>query len=191
MKLNRLGESELRVSEIALGTMTWGEQNSERDAHLQLDFALAHGRFVQSALFENNVFLVAQHMMQYAVTGVAAAPMPQRLSAWAIYDVFDTADGAQLFVAVVSDAQWNVFCARFGLDELAADALLATNNQRVHARIVGRTRLYRSGHRAPGRRRRDRGSPVSALDAAPARNSAARARALPIANLNVAAAGCM
>jgi len=50
MKLNKLGESELRVSEICLGTMTWGEQNSERDAHLQLDFALDHGiNFIDTA----------------------------------------------------------------------------------------------------------------------------------------------
>ena len=92
------------------------------------------GQFVQSALFENNVFLVAQHMMQYAVTGKPAAPMPSRLSAWAIYDVFDTADAGQLFVGVVSDTQWKVFCERFGMTELAGDASLATNNQRVHAR---------------------------------------------------------
>jgi crotonobetainyl-CoA:carnitine CoA-transferase CaiB-like acyl-CoA transferase len=89
---------------------------------------------VQSALFENSVFLVAQHMMQYAVTGAPAAPMPNRLSAWAIYDVFDTADAGQLFVAVVSDTQWKVFCEHFGMTALAADASLATNNQRVHAR---------------------------------------------------------
>jgi crotonobetainyl-CoA:carnitine CoA-transferase CaiB-like acyl-CoA transferase len=92
------------------------------------------GQFVQSALFENNVFLVAQHMMQYAVTGRAAAPMPSRLSAWAIYDIFDTADGGQLFVGVVSDTQWKVFCEDFGMSELAADATLATNNLRVQAR---------------------------------------------------------
>ena len=92
------------------------------------------GQYVQSALFENNVFLVAQHMMQYAVTGKPAAPMPSRLSAWAIYDVFDTADGGQLFVGVVSDTQWKAFCERFGMTELAADASLATNNQRVQAR---------------------------------------------------------
>jgi len=92
------------------------------------------GQFVQSALFENNVFLVAQHMMQFAVTGKAAAPMPGRLSAWAIYDVFDTADAGQLFVGVVSDTQWKAFCEQFGMSELAADASLATNIQRVHAR---------------------------------------------------------
>ncbi len=50
MKLNQIGDSNLKVSEICLGTMTWGEQNSERDAHLQLDFALDHGiNFIDTA----------------------------------------------------------------------------------------------------------------------------------------------
>src|SRR5665647_2770167 len=40
------------------------------------------GQEVQAALFENNVFLVGQHMLQYAITGVAAEPMPNRISAW-------------------------------------------------------------------------------------------------------------
>lgn len=103
-------------------------------AALQEKNRTGRGQLVQSALFENNVFLVAQHMLQYAVTGKPAAPMPSRLSAWAIYDVFDTADGGQLFVGVVSDTQWKVFCDQFGMAALAADATLATNNQRVHAR---------------------------------------------------------
>ncbi len=60
------------------------------------------GQEVQSALFENNVFLVAQHMMQYAVTGNAAAPMPSRISAWAVYDVFSVKNGEQIFLAVAS-----------------------------------------------------------------------------------------
>jgi crotonobetainyl-CoA:carnitine CoA-transferase CaiB-like acyl-CoA transferase len=92
------------------------------------------GQFVQSGLYENNIYLVAQHMMQYAVTGRPAAPMPARLSAWAIYDVFDTADGDQVFVGVVSDSQWKTFCESFGLADLGADPALAANNQRVHAR---------------------------------------------------------
>lgn len=92
------------------------------------------GQFVQSGLYENSAFLVAQHMMQYAVTGKAAAPMPSRISAWAIYDVFTTEDGEQVFVGVVSDSQWKVFCEAFGFDDLAADSSLALNNQRVQAR---------------------------------------------------------
>jgi len=92
------------------------------------------GQEVQSALFENNVFLVAQHMMQYAVTGHAAAPMPNRISAWAVYDVFSVRNGEQIFLAVVSDTQWALFCEAFGLDDLKADERIATNNQRVQAR---------------------------------------------------------
>ena len=58
------------------------------------------GQQVQSGLFENNVFLMAQHMMQFAVTGQAAAPMPSRISAWAVYDVFTVKGDQQIFLAV-------------------------------------------------------------------------------------------
>ena len=92
------------------------------------------GRQVQSALFENNVLLVAQHMMQFAVTGQPAAPMPARISAWAVYDVFTVRDGEQIFLAVVSDTAWAVFCDAFGFGDLKADPRLATNNDRVRAR---------------------------------------------------------
>ena len=92
------------------------------------------GQEVQSALYENNVFLVAQHMMQFAVTGEPAAPMPSRISAWAVYDVFTVRDGEQIFLAVVSDTQWAVFCRAFELAELQADPRLVTNNDRVRAR---------------------------------------------------------
>ena len=89
---------------------------------------------VQSALFENNVFLVGQHMMQFAATGVAADPMPGRISAWGVYDVFTVKDGEQVFLAAVSDKQWAIFCKAFGLEEMMADPRLATNNDRVRAR---------------------------------------------------------
>jgi crotonobetainyl-CoA:carnitine CoA-transferase CaiB-like acyl-CoA transferase len=92
------------------------------------------GQEVQSALFENNVFLVAQHMMQFAVTGKPADPMPSRISAWAVYDVFTVKDGEQIFLAAVSDSQWKVFCDAFGFADLYADERLKTNNDRVRAR---------------------------------------------------------
>ena len=92
------------------------------------------GQEVQSALFENNVFLMAQHMMQFAVTGQAAAPMPARISAWGIYDVFKVKDDAQIFLAVVSDTAWAIFCDAFGFADLQADARLHTNNDRVRNR---------------------------------------------------------
>lgn len=43
MQYNRLGNTDLHLSEICLGTMTWGEQNTESDAHNQLDYALSRG----------------------------------------------------------------------------------------------------------------------------------------------------
>jgi len=92
------------------------------------------GQEVQSALFENNVFLVAQHMMQYQVTGKAAAPMPERISAWAIYDVFVVKEGEQIFLAVVSDTAWKIFCEAFGYSDLFNNPKLTSNNDRVLAR---------------------------------------------------------
>jgi crotonobetainyl-CoA:carnitine CoA-transferase CaiB-like acyl-CoA transferase len=92
------------------------------------------GYEVQSALFENNVFLVAQHILQYAVTGNPAAPMPSRISAWGIYDVFKVKDDEQIFLAVVSDTAWKIFCNAFDFQDLKADARIAANNDRVKAR---------------------------------------------------------
>lgn len=43
MKMNRLGRTDIEVSEICLGTMTWGLQNSEAEGHAQMDYALEQG----------------------------------------------------------------------------------------------------------------------------------------------------
>ena len=92
------------------------------------------GQEVQIALFENNVFLIGQHMLQYAMTGKhAAADAGARQSPWAVYDVFTVTDGEQIFLAAVSDTQWQTFCDALGFADLKADPSLATNNQRVRA----------------------------------------------------------
>ena len=103
-------------------------------ASLQKRHRTGKGQEVASALFENNVFLVAQHMMQFAVTGVPANPMPNRLSAWAVYDVFTVKDGEQIFLSAVSDTQWAILCKEFGFEDLKADDRLNSNNDRVKAR---------------------------------------------------------
>lgn len=95
---------------------------------------LGRGQTVKSALFENCVFLVGQHMAQYIVTGTAARPMPVRISAWAIYDQFQTKDEQTVFVGVVTDGQWVEFCRAFGLHDFAVDETLVKNNGRVQAR---------------------------------------------------------
>jgi crotonobetainyl-CoA:carnitine CoA-transferase CaiB-like acyl-CoA transferase len=92
------------------------------------------GQEVQVGLFENCVFLSAQHMQQYAVTGVAARPMPERISAWGIFDLFETSDGEQVFLGVVTDSQWDIFRRAFDLGALAGDPRLQSNNKRVEAR---------------------------------------------------------
>jgi aryl-alcohol dehydrogenase-like predicted oxidoreductase len=50
MDTTRLGESDLQVSKICLGTMTFGEQNTEAEAHQQLDYSLERGiNFIDTA----------------------------------------------------------------------------------------------------------------------------------------------
>jgi len=92
------------------------------------------GQEVQVGLFENCVLLSAQHMLQYRLTGVASPPMPDRINAWGVFDLFDTADGEQVFLGVVTDTQWAVFGRAFDLGGLANDPRLATNTLRVQAR---------------------------------------------------------
>ncbi len=92
------------------------------------------GKLVRSALYENTVFLVAQHMAQLAITGEEPPPMAVKKPAWGVYDIFPTQDGDRLFVGVVTDTQWEVFCREFGAADLAADERLRTNGQRVKER---------------------------------------------------------
>ena len=92
------------------------------------------GQEIQSALFENCVFLSAQHMQQYSMTGEAPPPMPSRVSAWSVYDVFDLADGEQLFIGAVSDKQFLTLCDVLERPDLATDPALETNAQRVALR---------------------------------------------------------
>ncbi len=92
------------------------------------------GTLLRTALFENTVFLMGPHMAQAKLTDKPVDPMPARLSAWAVYDVFDTGDDDQVFIGVVTDTQWRTFCDGFGLSDLKADPMLASNPQRVAAR---------------------------------------------------------
>lgn len=105
------------------------------------------GQKVVASLFETTAYLVGQHMAQFAVTGKPAAPMPARVSAWAIYDVFDTLD-EPVFLGVVSDTLWAKFCALFALDDLWADESLRANNARVvqRERILPQVRACIAGY---------------------------------------------
>ncbi len=92
------------------------------------------GQEVQSALFENCVFLCSPHMQQFAMTGVAPPPMPERVSPWSVYDVFTLAEAEQLFIGAVSDKQFVTLCELLERPDLAAEPRFATNAQRVAVR---------------------------------------------------------
>ncbi len=92
------------------------------------------GQKVTSALFENVVYLMGQHMAQTATTGSPPPPMSVRVSAWAVYDIFETKDDEQVFVGVVSDGQWKSFCAAFSLTDFREDKAMDLNANRVAKR---------------------------------------------------------
>lgn len=96
--------------------------------------ATGKGTLVRASLFESAMFLMGQHLAYAALSDEPVPPMPARVSAWAVYDQFLTADGARVFVGITSDAHWARFCEVFGQHDLAADETLATNNQRIDAK---------------------------------------------------------
>lgn len=93
------------------------------------------GMLVRNGLFETAAFLMGQHMAYAAISQTPLPPMPARVSAWAVYRPFTTADGQQLFIGVTSDKHWERFCAAFGRPDLFADERLKSNNQRIDARF--------------------------------------------------------
>ncbi|MEJ5312414.1 MAG: CaiB/BaiF CoA-transferase family protein [Anaerolineae bacterium] len=92
------------------------------------------GQLVQATLYESVAFLVGQHMAITAITGHAPPPMPDRGRAWSIYDLFETADGEQVFIGVTSERHWQRFCETFGFADWAADQRLADNQSRIEQR---------------------------------------------------------
>jgi crotonobetainyl-CoA:carnitine CoA-transferase CaiB-like acyl-CoA transferase len=92
------------------------------------------GAYIQSALFENNVFLMAQAMMFESVTGEASTPWSVKASPWPVYDLFETGDGERIFLSIVGEEQWDGFCRTFGFEEWLNDPRLSTSQGRVDNR---------------------------------------------------------
>lgn len=92
------------------------------------------GKEVKSALFETTVFMMGQHLCYAAQTDTPVPPMPERVSAWAVYDTFSLADGARIFVGITTDNHWCRFCDTIGQSHLKRDPRFATNNDRIRAR---------------------------------------------------------
>jgi crotonobetainyl-CoA:carnitine CoA-transferase CaiB-like acyl-CoA transferase len=92
------------------------------------------GADIRIGLFENCLFLVAQHMVEYEMTGNRPRSMPEREHAWPIYDIFDAAAGSRIFIGVVTEGHWQSFCKEFGLQEFLDDPSLRTTTDRILAR---------------------------------------------------------
>jgi crotonobetainyl-CoA:carnitine CoA-transferase CaiB-like acyl-CoA transferase len=60
--------------------------------------------------------------------------MQERVSSWAIYDLFDSKEGKKVFIGVTSDQQWARFCKTLGFHDLVEDTRLFTNNNRIEQR---------------------------------------------------------
>ncbi|WP_319530125.1 CaiB/BaiF CoA-transferase family protein [uncultured Cohaesibacter sp.] len=92
------------------------------------------GQLVRASLFESAVFLMGQHLAYASFSDTPVPPMPARVSAWAIYDLFHTSDDETVFIGVTSDRQWPAFCRSFERDDLLQNESLATNGERIDAR---------------------------------------------------------
>ena len=123
----RAGASVIDIMGAVFGVVAAQAALRERDQ-------TGKGQRVSSALFESAAFLMSTHMAGMAATGLEARPMPARRGAWAVYEVFQTAGGGQLFIGVTSDQQWTRFVEEFSLHDLAADPRLATNVTRLAER---------------------------------------------------------
>jgi crotonobetainyl-CoA:carnitine CoA-transferase CaiB-like acyl-CoA transferase len=92
------------------------------------------GADIRIGLFENCLFLVAQHMVEFEMTGVKPRSMPEREHAWPIYDIFETAGGERIFIGVVTEGHWQSFCREFGMIEFLEDPALGSTTDRILAR---------------------------------------------------------
>lgn len=138
---------------------------------LRLREDTGRGQLVTSALFENTVFLVGNHIAQAQLSGEASRPMPTREATWAVYDIFRARGDEPVFVAAVSDSQWRDLCEEYGLEGLATDPDLREN----HGRVAQRRRIHRELQAALSR------VPLEEIE------SRCAARGLPCARVNTPA----
>ncbi|QCG94357.1 CoA transferase [Azospirillum sp. TSA2s] len=92
------------------------------------------GQTIETALFETTVFLMGQHLCYAAQSDGPIPPMPERVSAWAVYETFRTVGGRPIFVGITTDSHWERFCAVIDRPDLRDDPDFRTNNERIAAR---------------------------------------------------------
>jgi crotonobetainyl-CoA:carnitine CoA-transferase CaiB-like acyl-CoA transferase len=98
------------------------------------------GRYLESALYEASLFYMGQQFATYELIREPSIPFPERGAAgrngWGVYDIFTTADGRPLFLAITSDKHWTAFCRRFGLGPPFDGPDYRTNADRVAHRDI-------------------------------------------------------
>jgi crotonobetainyl-CoA:carnitine CoA-transferase CaiB-like acyl-CoA transferase len=92
------------------------------------------GKEIKASLFETTAFLMGQHMAYGAITKAPVPPMPARVSAWSVYQIFNSADGQQIFIGIISEKHWQRFCQAFNWSDWLVDERLQTNNLRIDNR---------------------------------------------------------
>jgi crotonobetainyl-CoA:carnitine CoA-transferase CaiB-like acyl-CoA transferase len=96
--------------------------------------ATGRGENIRSGLFETAVFWMNQHFARVQLMGETPGPRDPgdisgigRSMGWGLYQLFETADNTQVFVAATTNRQWQRLCEVLGLHELGADPSLSTN----------------------------------------------------------------
>lgn len=92
------------------------------------------GKYIKAALYETCTFLMGQHMAYASQIDFQVPPMPARVSAWSIYQVFDTKDNDKIFIGIISEKHWERFCQYFEWEDWSNDKRLAENNGRIDQR---------------------------------------------------------
>ena len=114
---------------IAILAALYQKRGGAKETNKATNKAADKGADIRIGLFENCLFLVAQHMVEYEMTGNRPRSMPEREHAWPIYDIFETAGGERIFIGVVTEGHWQSFCSEFGLQEFLDDPALAHHHR--------------------------------------------------------------
>ncbi|MCV7182968.1 CaiB/BaiF CoA transferase family protein [Mycolicibacterium murale] len=91
------------------------------------------GQFVDIAMYDAVLALCERIVYQHSYAGIVAKPEGNKHPVWSPYDVLPALDG-WVTIAAPSDVRWRTLCALIDRPDLAANAALATNLQRVARR---------------------------------------------------------
>ena len=105
-------------------------------AALHARTSTGQGQHIRSGLFETATFWMGQSITMAGMTGRTPMPLPVAGGnrAWGVYELFNSSDERQIFIAVTSNNHWERFCKEFDLLDLYEDDSLNTNAKRASQR---------------------------------------------------------